>query len=239
MFTFSLIIHVIAGFVAVITLWLPLFFRKGSKRHRFAGWIFTNSMFIISGTALHLALYRIWFDPALTTEQFSSSIFLIFIAILSFSTALYGLRVLRFKNHNGKHSQVLDWLIPAVLLISGVFISIYGFMIANPLLTWFPLVGIFLALSQMIYWWRSPRSKKRWVVEHLSGMLSCGIATITAFVVFGAPRIYGLDEAPIWLWFTPAIVITPLIYYFSNKEQRKWRKKGDQAGIKAYERTGN
>ncbi len=97
MFSFSLILHVVAGFVALITLWVPLFLRKGSKGHRVTGWIFTNSMFIISGTALHLALYRIWFDPTLTTEQFSSSIFLIFIAILSFSSAVYGLRVLRFK----------------------------------------------------------------------------------------------------------------------------------------------
>ncbi|QQK80832.1 DUF2306 domain-containing protein [Salicibibacter cibi] len=226
MFSFSLIIHVVAGFVALFTLWMPLFFRKGSRRHRFTGWIFTISMFIISGTSVHLALYRIWFDPTVTIEQFSFSIFLIFIAILSFSTAMYGLRVLRFKNHRGKHRHGIDWLIPAVLFMSAIIMSVYGFMVADSLLTWFPLLGVFLALSQLTYWWRQPRFRKSWVVEHLSGMLSCGIATVTAFVVFGAPQMFALDEAPIWLWFTPAIVITPLISYFSIKEKRKWRKRG-------------
>ncbi|QQK79249.1 DUF2306 domain-containing protein [Salicibibacter cibi] len=159
------------------------------------------------------------------SRHFSFSLFLIFIAILSFSTAMYGLRVLKFKNHSGKHRQGLDWLIPATLLVSAVFMSIYGFILADSLLTWFPSLGVFLALSQMVYWWRQPRFRKSWVVEHLNGMLSCGIATITAFVVFGASRMFALDEAPIWLWFTPAIVITPLIFYFSVKEQRKWQKK--------------
>ena len=102
MFSFSIVLHVIAGFIALVTLWYgPLFFRKGGKYHRFTGWIFTTSMFIISGTSVHTAFYRIWLDPDLTTEQFSFYLFLIFIAILSFATAMYGLRVLKYKQHKG------------------------------------------------------------------------------------------------------------------------------------------
>ncbi|GAK00183.1 hypothetical protein JCM19055_3258 [Geomicrobium sp. JCM 19055] len=58
-------------------------------------------------------------------------------------------------------------------------------------------------------------------------MLSCGISTVTAFVVFGAPRLFSLDEAPLWLWFAPTVILVPLIIYFTTLEYRKAsRKKG-------------
>jgi uncharacterized membrane protein len=230
MFSLSLVLHVIAGFVALITLWLPLFFRKGEKYHRLTGWIFTASMFLISGTSVHMAFYRIWFDPDLTTEQFSFYLFLTFIAILSFATAMYGLRVLKFKQHEGEHRYVVDWLIPSVLLISAVAMSVYGFIVGEPLLAWFPIVGMFLSISHMLYWWRRPSNKESWVIEHLTGMLSCGISTVTAFVVFGAPRVFAMSQAPIWLWFAPTIVLVPLIVYFTIREKQKWQARTEGYG---------
>src|SRR5699024_10134457 len=168
----------------------------------------------ISGTSIHMAWYRIWYEGNQTAEQFSFYLFLMFIAILSFSTAMYGLRVLRFKKHKGKHHRGVDWIIPSVLLISSIMMSIYGLRFGHPLLAWFPMVGIFLSLSHMVYWWRQPRFKNQWVIEHLTGMLSCGISTVTAFVVFGAPRLFALNDASLWLWFAPTIVLVPLILYF-------------------------
>lgn len=91
--------------------------------------------------------------------------------------------------------------------------SVYGFIHESPLLTWFPVLGIVTGLSHLLYWWRQPRFRKSWIVEHLSGMLSSGIGTVTAFVVFGAPRMFALDGVPIWLWFIPAILISPLIFF--------------------------
>jgi len=225
MFTFSIIMHVAAGFIALIFLWMPLIFKKGGRNHRFTGWVFTYSMFVISATSVHLALYRIWFEGNLTAQEFSFYLFLMFIAILSFVTAMYGLRVLRFKRHAGKHRQWFDWFLPILLFTSAVIMSAYGFMLGNPLLSWFPMLGIFLALSQMAYWWRQPDFKRRWAVEHLNGMLSCGISTVTAFVVFGAPSIFALNQASVWLWFAPAIMLTPLIVYYSAKERRKYQRK--------------
>ncbi|WP_164219277.1 DUF2306 domain-containing protein [Virgibacillus sp. YIM 98842] len=226
MITLSIITHVAAGFIALIFLWLPLLFKKGGRYHRLTGWVFTGSMFMISGTSIHLALYRIWFEGKLTTEEFSFYLFLMFIAVLSFTTAMYGLRVLRFKKHAGKHREWIDWFLPVLLFTSAVLMSIYGWMLGDQLLTWFPLLGVFLALSHMTYWWRRPDFKLRWRVEHLTGMLSCGISTVTAFVVFGAPRIFALNQASVWLWFAPAIVLVPLIIYLSVKERYKYQRQG-------------
>ena len=51
---------------------------------------------------------------------------------LSFATAMYGLRVLKFKQDEGEHRYVVDWLIPSVLLISAVAMSVYGFIVGEP-----------------------------------------------------------------------------------------------------------
>ncbi|GAB3801766.1 DUF2306 domain-containing protein [Virgibacillus kimchii] len=225
MFTLSVFIHVVAGFVALIFLWLPLMFKKGSRFHRLTGWVFTYSMFTISGTSIHMALYRIWFEGNLTASEFSFYLFLMFIAVLSFATAMYGLRVLRFKKHAGRHRQWIDWLIPGMLLASAIFMSTYGFMHGDPLLAWFPMLGVFLSISHMVYWLRKPVFKRQWAVEHLTGMLSCGISTVTAFVVFGAPRIFALNQTSVWLWFAPTIVLVPLIIYFSLKERKRYERK--------------
>ncbi|WP_052366368.1 hypothetical protein [Geomicrobium sp. JCM 19055] len=114
-----------------------------------------------------------------------------------------------------------------LLLLSAAAMSIYGFTNNDLLLAWFPFLGIFIASTQMFYWWRGSKFRRSWVVEHITGMLSCGISTVTAFVVFGAPRLFSLDEAPLWLWFAPTVILVPLIIYFTTLEYRKAsRKKG-------------
>uniref|UniRef100_UPI003D1CE45C hypothetical protein n=1 Tax=Kroppenstedtia sanguinis TaxID=1380684 RepID=UPI003D1CE45C len=75
-----------------------------------------------------------------------------------------------------------------MLTLSGVGISLYGNTLDSPLLTWFPLIGILLGISQLYYWLRPPAERIHWKIQHLTGLISCGIGTITAFVVFGAPR---------------------------------------------------
>src|SRR5699024_4903792 len=136
-------------------------------------------------------------------------------AILSGATAWYGVRVLRYKKRKAPNRQFINLFFPILLLGSGIAMSIYGWMIDFPLLAYFPIVGIFLGASQLQYWFSSPNRRSHWIVEHLVGMLSCCIATITAFTVFGAPNLLQIDAVSILLWFAPTIVFVPLIIGFS------------------------
>jgi hypothetical protein len=61
-----------------------------------------------------------------------------------------------------------------------------------------------------------------WIVEHLIGMLSCCISTITAFIVFGAPRLLQIDSVSLIFWLLPTIVIVPLIIGFSTYYTKKY-----------------
>lgn len=222
LFDFSRILHIIAGFVALVTFWIPIVTKKGRKWHRGTGWIFTYAMAIVSVSALYMGVYRIAFDPDKSQESISFAWFLIFIAILSGATAWYGIRVLKFKRRNQGHLVPVDLIFPFLLVLSGISISIYGFVIDFPLLKYFPLLGIFLGASHLFYWLKKPKLKMHWIMEHISGMLSCSIATITAFVVFGAPRLLKVETVSIFIWFLPTIIMVPLLIGFTIYYQRKY-----------------
>ena len=224
LFSILRILHIIGGFTSLFTFWIPVVTKKGGKAHLVSGWIYVSGMIIVSFSALYMGIYRI-LDPASSSELISFSLFLIFISILSGSTAYYGLRVLKNKSRKTTHKNVWDLGFSLLLLFSAVTICVYGVTVDFPLLAWFPLVGIFLSLTQLNYWLRKPTKKLHWWFEHLSGMLGCSIATITAFTVFGAPRLLNIESINILLWFLPTILLTPVIIgmsiYYNCKFNRK------------------
>jgi uncharacterized membrane protein len=215
------LLHILAGFAALFIFWIPLVTRKGGKAHVTIGWIYVAAMSMVALSALTMAVWRIA-DPGSSWEIVAFSWFLLYIALLSSAAAWYGIRVLRFKNRKGRHQNAVDLAIPALLVASGTAISVYGFLTDFPLLAWFPLVGLFLGTIQLIYWLKPPRQKMHWWFEHFIGMLSCCIATITAFTVFGAPRLLNVDTVSPLLWFVPTIVIVPVMIGFSVYYAKKF-----------------
>lgn len=201
-----LALHVTAGFIALISFWIPLFSRKGGKIHRKVG----SAMTAVAVSALYLGIWRVFFDPSRNPESIAFYSFLIFTSILSFSTAWYGIRVLRFKGRNHSHRHPVDLGLPLLLTLSGMGTSLYGISLHSPLLTWFPLIGVLLGITQLRYWIRPPAQRAHWKMEHLNGLIACGIGTITAFVVFGAPRLLQMQEAPVIVWFLPTILLIPV-----------------------------
>ena len=125
-FSFSRLIHIIAGFVALLVFWIPIVTRKGRKLHRTSGWIFVSSMATVSVTALYMGIYRIAWAVSSEPGATSFAWFLIFISILSGATAWYGVRVLRFKSRRTSHRNLLDLLFPVLLLISSLGVMMYG-----------------------------------------------------------------------------------------------------------------
>src|SRR5699024_6595520 len=179
-------------------------------------------MATVSVTALYMGIYRIAWAVSSEPGATSFAWFLIFISILSGATAWYGVRVLRFKKRRTSHRYLLDLLFPVLLLISSLGVMIYGWTIKSPLIQYFPIVGFFLGGTQLKYWITVTKISSHWVVEHIIGMLSCSIATITAFTVFGAPRLLHLQSANIFMWLLPTIIFVPLIIVLTNYYGRKF-----------------
>lgn len=222
LFSFFKIVHIIAGFAALLVFWIPVVTKKGGKTHNRIGWVYVVSMGVVALSALYMGVWRIGFDPDRTADSTAFAWFLIFISLLSSASAWHGIRVLRFKKRVAAHRQLADLFVSALLLISGVAISAYGFLIDFPLLSYFPFIGIFLGATQLAYWLRPPNRRMHWWFEHLGGMLGCCIATVTAFTVFGAPRLLGVDSVSIVVWFMPSIILVPVIIGFSVYYRKKF-----------------
>ncbi|WP_163536986.1 DUF2306 domain-containing protein [Gracilibacillus sp. YIM 98692] len=214
------IAHIIAGFLALFIFWIPVVVKKGGSIHRKIGWTYVGAMAMVAISAFYMGFYRIFFQNS-GQDVISFSWFLIYIAILSSATAWYGIRVLRYKKRESRHSNGWDLGVPILLFVCSIIILWYGIQVEVALLTYFPIVGLFLGGSQLAYWLQKPKIKGHWLIEHLIGMLSCCIATVTAFVVFGAPRLLEVETVSILLWFAPAVVIVPVIVGFSVYYRRK------------------
>ncbi|MFC5711966.1 DUF2306 domain-containing protein [Thalassorhabdus alkalitolerans] len=215
-------IHIFSGFVALLIFWLPIVTRKGGKLHRRSGWVFVSSMATVSITAFYMGIYLIYLDAGTASGDTPFSWFLIFISILSGATTWYGVRVLRFKGRRISHSNTVDLIFPILLITSSIGIMIYGWVIGFPLLQYFPIVGLFLGGTQLKYWISIPKTSSHWVVEHTIGMLSTCIAAITAFTVFGAPRLLQVESVNLLMWFLPTLVFIPLIIVLTIYYEKKF-----------------
>ncbi|ENH96330.1 hypothetical protein J416_11402 [Gracilibacillus halophilus YIM-C55.5] len=219
------ILHIIAGFTALFLFWIPIIVKKGGTLHRIVGWIYVWAMGTVAVSAFYMGVNRIFFDSSSDQERIIFSWFLMYISILSAAAAWYGIRVLRFKRKKAMHNNIQDLSWSILLVASSVAISVYGFWVNASLLAYFPAVGFFLGIGQLSYWLRKPKLKGQWYIEHLVGMLSCCISTITAFVVFGAPSLLNIESVSIVLWLAPTILLTPVIIGFSSYYSRKFNKK--------------
>ncbi|WP_309119614.1 DUF2306 domain-containing protein [Paenibacillus sp.] len=214
--------HIFFGFLALAVFWIPIVTKKGGRAHNRAGWIYATAMGVVSASAFLMGMYRLTWDAGPDADAIPFAWFLTFVSILSAATAWYGIRVLRHKRRKTPHRVTLDLLFPFLLFASGIGISAYGWVIHFPLLQYFPFLGVFLGGTQLLYWLTVPAKPSHWAVEHIVGMLSCCIATVTAFLVFGAPRLLGVDSGSLLVWFSPTVALVPLIIGFTNVYRRKF-----------------
>jgi uncharacterized membrane protein len=87
LFEWMRILHIMGGFTALLTFWIPVVTKKGGTLHVRSGWVYVIGMVIVAITAVYMVIYRI-IDPTTSPVLVSFSLFLLYISILSSSTAL-------------------------------------------------------------------------------------------------------------------------------------------------------
>ena len=202
LYRFALALHVLGGTLALLSFWLPLVARKGGALHRRTGWPYVGAMALLAVTGLYISGWRaLWGLPA----QRPFNVFLVFVGLLSASSATMGLRVLRAKGRRAAHRHPLDLGLSGLLVLAALALTGYGVAVRQPLLVGFAPVGLFAGASQLYYWLRPPTSKMHWWFEHMGSMGGSTIAVVTAFLVINAPRL-GLQAFGLGVWLTPALV---------------------------------
>ncbi len=142
-----LAIHVAGGSVALASMLLPLFSKKGGSLHRKAGWVFVGGMTVVSVTAFVLAGARALTDTRPQGQQ--AGVFLFYVALLTGAGVSAGIRVLRAKSRTAAHRHWWDVGVAVALTTGSLATLAYGLAMRQTLFTAFSLIGIANGISQL------------------------------------------------------------------------------------------
>lgn len=180
-----LIVHITAGFLALLVGVVPMVSKKGGRLHKLTGLVFYWCMAAVCLTAVYL----VFFKP--------STLFLLFIAILSFYFCFSGRRILRLKRSQNRLTRT-DQLaaygaLGASLVMFGLGVqAVVGWFSTGSISTFGMLYFFFAGLlfSNALYdvrLFHNPEKarygKMEWFFGHISRMCGSYIATLTAFAV--------------------------------------------------------
>lgn len=102
LFSLAKILHILAGFTALLIFWIPLVTKKGGSIHRRIGWVYIGAMTVVSISAMFMGIWRIYFFGAPRLLQLSSvSPLLWFLPTLIMVPIILGL----VRHYKGKFSR--------------------------------------------------------------------------------------------------------------------------------------
>ena len=197
-----LIIHILAGTVALMSAALAVSSAKGKKFHVLSGRTYFWSMVSIFLTAIPMSVV-------------SSNTFLFLIAIFSFYLAFAGMRFAR--NRNGVPS-IIDWLAIGLMVFSGIsmwLLAAVYFVSKNPqyiTLLVFGFIAVILGYTDFRSYKNKTAIGKQRISRHLTNMMGGTIAVITAVLVTN------VNIDPVWIWWIlPTITIVPVIVWWNHR----------------------
>ena len=206
---YSILIHVIAGCVALLSGLGAILLRNNIKKHRPFGKVYFWCMTIIFVTSLYVSFYKeIWF--------------LLFVSVFSYYSCITAFRALSLKKlHMGQKPKAVDWLIEIINVLFNTGFIIFGMVILKHNTTFaiicfvFGGLGLFTTYRNTIRFRGKPMHKNHWLIAHIGGMLGSYIGAFTAFLVNNNGRwIHGPE---ILAWLGPTVVFVPFIIYETRK----------------------
>jgi hypothetical protein len=210
------IVHIAFGALAFLVLPVPLFARKGGKRHVSFGRVYAYAMGVLAVTGVPLAARGLFFDDS---ARRANALFLFFIALLASASAWTGIRALRADRGPSPARRSIDLVAPSMLLAGSIGLGALGLARGVVLHVFFALLGSLLAVGQLSYWRRAARTRVDAIVMHIGGMgVSC-ITTITAFLVTNARYVFHAGAFNVFVWITPTVLGAIAI----GVAQRAWR----------------
>ncbi|TVQ04278.1 MAG: hypothetical protein EA338_01625 [Roseinatronobacter sp.] len=206
MTTAILIVHILAGALALGMAGTAIGTTKGGIWHRRAGNAYVLSMLVVTLTTFALVAIR-------------PNLFLLVIGIFSFYLVFTGWRAALLRDGCPRWPDHLGGLAMAVtgLLMMGLGLrGLVGAGGAQPvILLVFGSIGLTMALSDWRDWRAGPVTGKARIARHLTRMLAGTIATITAAVVVNFTFLPALV-----IWLGPTALITPLIFWWNARIMR-------------------
>ncbi|MEM0992046.1 MAG: carboxypeptidase-like regulatory domain-containing protein, partial [Bacteroidota bacterium] len=199
--TVFLVLHIIAGFTALVVGAINIIGKKGNRTHRITGRLFFWSMLNVAVSAIALSIMK---DNDFLLHI---GVFVLYMNVAGYRSIqdkslvpnFWDLGLLFIAGYNG----VQMFLSGVIILI--VFASINTALIIND-----------LKIYRLIYL-NHPIPKMTWLRRHIGMMLGTYLSTLTAFLVVNI----NLGSYNWVVWLLPTFLITPLIVLWTRKYRSK------------------
>lgn len=212
LFQSLLIIHILAGFSALLIGAMAIVSRKGSKNHLKSGKLYVISMFVVGISAI--AMTQLKSNPFL----FTVGIFTLYLTYVGQRSIFY----FRLKEvYPTGWKDIVPAVIALVISIGMVGQPIYQMIVSQTISVSVMAVfgGILMgfAFRDLRMLVKNPSfqpNDKTWLIKHIGMISGAYIATLTAFLVTN------VSFSPGWiLWLTPTLIGSILI----ARASKEWR----------------
>jgi hypothetical protein len=222
------ILHIAGGALGLVSMFIPLLAKKGSRVHRRFGKVFAVAMIVAGGSGIAMSGAQLVapaaFDANVDRVRING-LFLGTIGLLMLGAVQQMLRSLARKRRPSPQPTVLDLALPIVGGVFGAVTAITGVIVGGPLLIGFGALTAFTATGDLRFVLRPLQTPKAWWYQHMQGAMIAIISAVTAFTVFGGRR-WLADLVPVqygWmLWVGPALVLVPLFSLWTAKWRRRF-----------------
>lgn len=229
-------IHIVFGAPGLISFWVPVIGKKGSKLHKLWGKAFVwmmlvtgtcaigmGTMTILDPVASHPELIHIegFEDPALIRGIFGYM--MLYLAVLTVNLTWYGWLCIRNRADHARNRNWHNMALQAILFVASANCAIQGLLIDQLMMVGISMVGFATVGTNLWFMLRSNPGPMEWLTEHIKALVGTGISVYTAFFAFGAVRMVPeLALAPA-LWAVPLTVGMALILYHQRQVRRPLR----------------
>jgi uncharacterized membrane protein len=214
LFKAFLTLHITGGTVGLFTGTINLVRKKGDKKHKLTGKIFTYAMLTAGFSSFALSIIH-------------PNYFLFMVGVFTIYLVGTGNRYIYLKLLGSyQRPTVIDWTITLGMLLAGLLFIALG--IKN-LITHnnfgivfivFGGLGLFFVKTDFDNYRGKLKTKNYWLLAHLQRMTGGYIAATTAFLVVNAQ--YSPIVLPsVVVWLLPTVILTPLIISWSKKYKVK------------------
>lgn len=217
LFSFFLIIHIVAGTFGLLSGTINIIRKKGDKLHKLIGKLFLYSMLTVGLSAFMLSVMH-------------PNYFLFIVGVFTFYLAATGNRYLSLKGLGSTQKpKLIDWILTLSMLIFGfafVLFGIYHLIRSNTLgivFVFFGLIGLNMVRRDIKNYQGKIKIPNFWLMAHLQRMMGAYIAALTAFLVVNGNYI-NLPLPGFLMWLLPSIILVPLIFRWSKKYNQKTKK---------------
>ena len=234
LFDVLLLVHIATGFVGLAAFWIPVFARKGGRVHVRAGRIFTYCAYVVTLSAVTASAGRIvsfqvqGIGFADRPDVYGSALFLGYLGMVTFATVRQAMRVVATRRApetlRTPFHEALGWAsIAGSVAVIAFALGVWSD--SSPILLGLSPIGLFTG-SSMLRLMRNPGAQHMgWFYSHLGSMLGGGIAFHTAFIVFGAQRVWAYELAgPLAIvpWILPTVIGIPAIVVWTRYYRRRF-----------------